>query len=194
MTPRLRRTCPGSCRPRRMRRSERTPLSAAVSPTRSVKEPQSAWIFIEAGGGVFFAFRVTSLCLGLLASSTCSIPAQEVTVLSSRALFSWYSVAKVILAFVWCMPYDVGMPKRGGSVHVATIRTKGAGDRVYTSYLLRRSYREGGHVSVRQRARNLEAVLRRDQDLARQHPADRLDGRFGSVSYTHLTLPTIYSV
>src|SRR5680860_1098178 len=146
MTPRLRRTCPGSCRPRRMRRSERTPLSAAVSPTRSVKEPQSAWIFIEAGGGVFFAFRVTSLCLGLLASSTCSIPAQEVTVLSSRALFSWYSVAKVILAFVWCMPYDVGMPKRGGSVHVATIRTKGAGDRVYTSYLLRRSYREGGRV------------------------------------------------
>src|SRR5680860_464948 len=146
MTPRSRRACPGSCRPRRMRRSERTPLSAAVSPTRSVKEPQSAWIFIEAGGGVFFAFRVTSLCLGLLASSTCSIPAQEVTVLSSRALFSWYSVAKVILAFVWCMPYDVGMPKRGGSVHVATIRTKGAGDRVYTSYLLRRSYREGGRV------------------------------------------------
>jgi len=44
------------------------------------------------------------------------------------------------------MPYDVGMPKRGGSVHVATIRTKGAGDRVYTSYLLRRSYREGGRV------------------------------------------------
>src|SRR5665811_1078031 len=51
-----------------------------------------------------------------------------------------------MLAFVWCMPYDVGMPKRGGSVHVATIRTKGAGDRVYTSYLLRRSYREGGRV------------------------------------------------
>src|SRR5660397_180540 len=108
------------------------------------------------------------------------------------------------------MPYDVGMPKRGGSVHVATIRTKGAGDRVYTSYLLRRSYREGGrvrhenlgnlshqpeaaieavrralagagvvaaadrfqvtrpqphgHAAVRQGARNLEAVLRRDQD------------------------------
>lgn len=38
------------------------------------------------------------------------------------------------------------MPKRGGSVHVATIKTKGAGDRVYTSYLLRRSYREGGRV------------------------------------------------
>jgi len=38
------------------------------------------------------------------------------------------------------------VPKRGGSVHVATIRTKGAGDRVYTSYLLRRSYREGGRV------------------------------------------------
>jgi hypothetical protein len=38
------------------------------------------------------------------------------------------------------------MPKRGGSVHVATIKTKGAGDRVYTSYLLRRSYREDGRV------------------------------------------------
>lgn len=38
------------------------------------------------------------------------------------------------------------MAKRGGSVHVATIKTKGAGDRVYTSYLLRRSYREGGRV------------------------------------------------
>jgi len=38
------------------------------------------------------------------------------------------------------------MPKRGGSVHVATIKTKGPGDTVYTSYLLRRSYREDGHV------------------------------------------------
>jgi len=38
------------------------------------------------------------------------------------------------------------MPKRGGSVHVATIRTKGPGGRIYTSYLLRRSYREGGRV------------------------------------------------
>ena len=38
------------------------------------------------------------------------------------------------------------MPKRGGSVHVATIKTKGTGDRVYTSYLLRRSYREDGRV------------------------------------------------
>ncbi len=38
------------------------------------------------------------------------------------------------------------MPKRGGSVHVATIKTKGPGDRVYTSYLLRRSYRESGRV------------------------------------------------
>jgi hypothetical protein len=38
------------------------------------------------------------------------------------------------------------MAKRGGSVHVATIRTKGTGDRIYTSYLLRRSYREGGRV------------------------------------------------
>jgi len=31
-------------------------------------------------------------------------------------------------------------------MHVATIRTKGAGNRVYTSYLLRRSYREDGRV------------------------------------------------
>jgi hypothetical protein len=38
------------------------------------------------------------------------------------------------------------MPKRGGSVHVATIKTKGRGGRVYTSHLLRRSYREGGKV------------------------------------------------
>jgi DDE family transposase len=38
------------------------------------------------------------------------------------------------------------MPKRGGSVHVATVKTKGKGERVYTSQLLRRSYREGGKV------------------------------------------------
>jgi hypothetical protein len=38
------------------------------------------------------------------------------------------------------------MAKRGGSVHVATIKTKGKGGRVYTSHLLRRSYREGGKV------------------------------------------------
>jgi hypothetical protein len=38
------------------------------------------------------------------------------------------------------------MAKRGGSAHVATIRTKGKGDVVYTSHLLRRSYREGGKV------------------------------------------------
>jgi DDE family transposase len=38
------------------------------------------------------------------------------------------------------------MAKRGGSAHVATIRTKGKGDTVYTSHLLRRSYREGGKV------------------------------------------------
>jgi len=38
------------------------------------------------------------------------------------------------------------MAQRGGSVHVATIRTKGKGGRVYTSHLLRRSYREGGKV------------------------------------------------
>jgi hypothetical protein len=38
------------------------------------------------------------------------------------------------------------MPRRGGQAHVATIRTKGKRGTVYTSYLLRRSYREGGKV------------------------------------------------
>jgi hypothetical protein len=38
------------------------------------------------------------------------------------------------------------MAKRGGSAHVATINTKGKDGVVYTSYLLRRSYREGGKV------------------------------------------------
>lgn len=38
------------------------------------------------------------------------------------------------------------MPKRGGSAHVATIRTKGKGGAVYTSHLLRRSFREGDKV------------------------------------------------
>jgi hypothetical protein len=38
------------------------------------------------------------------------------------------------------------MAKRGGSAHVATIGTKGKGGVVYTSHLLRRSYREGGKV------------------------------------------------
>ena len=38
------------------------------------------------------------------------------------------------------------MPKRGGSVHVATIKTKGTGGQVYISHLLRRSYREDGRV------------------------------------------------
>jgi len=38
------------------------------------------------------------------------------------------------------------MAKRGGSAHVATIKTRGKGGQVYTSHLLRRSYREGGKV------------------------------------------------
>lgn len=38
------------------------------------------------------------------------------------------------------------MAKRGGSAHVATIKTKGKDGVVYTSSLLRRSYREGGKV------------------------------------------------
>jgi hypothetical protein len=38
------------------------------------------------------------------------------------------------------------MPRRGGQAHVATIKTKGKGGALYTSYLLRRSYREGGKV------------------------------------------------
>src|SRR5712692_2283762 len=38
------------------------------------------------------------------------------------------------------------MPRRGGQAHVATIRTKGKGGQEYTSYLLRRSFREGGKV------------------------------------------------
>jgi hypothetical protein len=38
------------------------------------------------------------------------------------------------------------MAKRGGSAHVATIKTKGKDGVVYTSHLLRRSYREGGKV------------------------------------------------
>jgi len=42
--------------------------------------------------------------------------------------------------------YDVPMPRRGGKAHVATIRTKGKEGVIYTSYLLRRSYREGGKV------------------------------------------------
>ncbi|HJW76043.1 MAG TPA: IS1634 family transposase [Thermoleophilia bacterium] len=38
------------------------------------------------------------------------------------------------------------MARRGGKAHVATIKTKGKEGVVYTSYLLRRSYREGGKV------------------------------------------------
>jgi hypothetical protein len=38
------------------------------------------------------------------------------------------------------------MPRRGGQAHVATIETKGKSGKVYTSHLLRRSYREGGKV------------------------------------------------
>jgi hypothetical protein len=38
------------------------------------------------------------------------------------------------------------MPRRGGRAHVATIKTKGKNGVEYTSYLLRRSYREGGKV------------------------------------------------
>src|SRR5450755_550068 len=44
------------------------------------------------------------------------------------------------------MVYMVGMTKRGGSAHVATIKTKGKDGAVYTSRLLRRSYREDGKV------------------------------------------------
>ncbi|MCA1680492.1 MAG: IS1634 family transposase, partial [Actinobacteria bacterium] len=38
------------------------------------------------------------------------------------------------------------MPRRGGRAHVATIKTRGKNGKEYTSYLLRRSYREGGKV------------------------------------------------
>src|SRR5450432_4517970 len=38
------------------------------------------------------------------------------------------------------------MAKRGGSAHVATIKTKGKDGAVYTSHLLRRSYRQDGKV------------------------------------------------
>src|SRR5512133_1888881 len=38
------------------------------------------------------------------------------------------------------------MPRRGGRAHVATIKTKAKNGAEYTSYLLRRSYREGGKV------------------------------------------------
>jgi hypothetical protein len=38
------------------------------------------------------------------------------------------------------------VPRRGGRAHVATIKTKGKNGAEYTSYLLRRSYREGGRV------------------------------------------------
>jgi Transposase DDE domain len=38
------------------------------------------------------------------------------------------------------------VPRRGGRAHVATIKTKGRNGTEYTSYLLRRSYREGGRV------------------------------------------------
>jgi hypothetical protein len=38
------------------------------------------------------------------------------------------------------------MARRGGSAHVATIKTKGKDGALYTSHLLRRSYREGGKV------------------------------------------------
>src|ERR1017187_6199700 len=44
------------------------------------------------------------------------------------------------------MVYIVGMARRGGSAHVATIKTKGKDGALYTSHLLRRSYREGGKV------------------------------------------------
>jgi transposase len=38
------------------------------------------------------------------------------------------------------------VPRRGGRAHVATIKTKGKDGAEYTSYLLRRSYREAGKV------------------------------------------------
>jgi hypothetical protein len=38
------------------------------------------------------------------------------------------------------------MPRRGGRAHVATIKTKSKNGAEYISYLLRRSYREGGKV------------------------------------------------
>jgi hypothetical protein len=42
--------------------------------------------------------------------------------------------------------YIAVVPRRGGSAHVATVKTRGKGGQEYTSYLLRRSYREGGKV------------------------------------------------
>ena len=70
----------------------------------------------------------------------------DLALLSRSGLFGWWCVAKVVLHPVRWVGYVVVVPRRGGSVYVATIRTKGRGDRVYTSHLLRRSYREDGKV------------------------------------------------
>src|ERR1039458_4811828 len=43
--------------------------------------------------------------------------------------------------------YIVGMARRGGSAHVATIKTEGNDGALYTSHLLRRSYREGRNAA-----------------------------------------------
>src|SRR5665213_1916001 len=68
--------------------------------------------------------------------------------------------------------YIVGMAKRGGSAHVATIKTKGKDGVVYTSHLLRRSYREGGKVR-HENLGNLSHLPTEIVDVIRAMLADR---------------------
>ena len=74
------------------------------------------------------------------------------------------------------MGYGSGMAKRGGSCHVATIQTKGKDDVVYTSQLLRRSYRDE-HGKVRHK--NLGVDTR-----PLRQPPSLTDPRFRSVAQT----------
>jgi hypothetical protein len=67
----------------------------------------------------------------------------------------------------------VAMHRRGGQAHVATIKTKGKGGNEYTSYLLRRSYREGGKVR-HENLGNLSHLPLRIIDMIRKMLAGRV--------------------
>ena len=76
------------------------------------------------------------------------------------------------------------MAKRGGSAHVATIKTKGKDGTVYTSQLLRRSYREGGKV----RHENLGNLSHLPAEIIEVIPGiTRVILHYGFMQY-----PTIY--
>src|SRR5437588_12247591 len=88
--------------------------------------------------------------------------------------------------------YIVGMAKRGGSAHVATIKTKGKGGAVYTSQLLRRSYRDAEGKVGHEHLGNLSRLPAKSLDVIREMLARRRPAGLDSGVVIGRPLPHVH--